>query len=139
MSMDSFSGNSTESIRFDVFDGLDAKEVESIIDATTMKTFSSGDVLCRQGEEGQSMYFIVNGRVQISVQKQGESRPTVLNTLGPGQHFGEMSMLNRSPRTATATAIMETEVARLDHGHFHNLVSSIPGFTANLSLSLIHI
>lgn len=136
MSTDSFSGHSTESIHFDVFEGLDAKEIKSIVDATTMKTFSSGDVLCRQGEEGQSMYFIVNGRVQISVQKHGESRPTVLNTLGPGQHFGEMSMLNRSPRTATATAIMETEVARLDHDHFHNLVSSIPGFTANLSRTL---
>ena len=136
MSTDSFSTNSAETIHFDVFDGLDPAEIRAIVDATKRKTFASGETMCRQGEEGQSMYFIVSGRVQISVQKSGESRPVTLNTLGPGHHFGEMSMLNRSPRTATATAIMETEVAKLDHDNFQQLVDSIPGFTANLSRTL---
>ena len=136
MSMDSFSTASAETVHFDVFDGLDGAEIRAIVDATTRKTFASGETMCHQGEEGQSMYFIVNGRVQISVQKSGESRPVILNTLGPGHHFGEMSMLNRSPRTATATAIMETEVAKLDHDNFQKLVDSIPGFTANLSRTL---
>ena len=136
MSTDSFSTASAETVHFDVFDGLDGAEIRAIVDATTRKTFASGETMCHQGEEGQSMYFIVNGRVQISVQKSGESRPVILNTLGPGHHFGEMSMLNRSPRTATATAIMETEVAKLDHDNFQKLVDSIPGFTANLSRTL---
>ena len=136
MSTESFSNQSAETVQFDVFDGLDGSEISSIVEATQRETFASGDVLCRQGEEGQSMYFIVSGRVRISVQKAGESRPVTLNTLGPGQHFGEMSMLNRSPRTATATAIMDTDVAKLDHDNFQKLVSSIPGFTANLSRTL---
>jgi predicted acylesterase/phospholipase RssA len=136
MSTESFSNQSAETIQFDVFEGLDGAEIRRIVAATERETIASGEVLCRQGEEGQSMYFIVNGRVCISVQKAGESRPVTLNTLGPGQHFGEMSMLNRSPRTATATAIMETEVAKLDHDNFQKLVSSIPGFTANLSRTL---
>ncbi len=136
MSTDSFSTNTVESVQFDVFEGLGESEVNAIVDATSKKVFASGEVMCTQGEEGQSMYFIISGRVQISVEKDGESRPVILNTLGPGQHFGEMSMLNCSPRTATATAIMETEVAKLDHDHFQNLVNSIPGFTANLSRTL---
>ena len=136
MSTDSFSTASAETVHFDVFDGLDGAEIRAIVEATTRKTFASGETMCHQGEDGQSMYFIVNGRVQISVQKSGESRPVTLNTLGPGHHFGEMSMLNRSPRTATATAIMETEVAKLDHDKFQELVDSIPGFTANLSRTL---
>ena len=136
MSTESFSNRSAETVHFDVFDGLDGAEIRAIVDATTRMTFDSGDVMCRQGEEGQSMYFLVSGRVQISVEKPGESRPVILNTLGPGQHFGEMSMLNRSPRTATATAIMETDVAKLDHDNFQKLVNSIPGFTANLSRTL---
>ena len=133
---DSFSTRSAENIHFDVFDGLDGAEIRAIVDATKRKVFASGETMCRQGEEGQSMYFIVSGRAQISVQKSDESRPVILNTLGPGHHFGEMSMLNRSPRTATATAIMETEVAKLDHDNFQQLVDSIPGFTANLSRTL---
>ncbi|QEG25241.1 patatin-like phospholipase family protein [Mariniblastus fucicola] len=136
MSTDSFSSTSAETVKFDVFDGLEGEEIRAIVDATTRKTFASGATMCRQGEEGQSMYFIVSGRVQISVKQDGEPRPVILNTLGPGQHFGEMSMLNCSPRTATATAIMETEVARLDHENFQKLVNSIPGFTANLSRTL---
>ena len=75
MSTDSFSTNSAETIHFDVFDGLDPAEIQAIVDATKRKTFASGETMCRQGEEGQSMYFIVSGRVQISVQKSGESRP----------------------------------------------------------------
>ena len=136
MSTESFSNQSAETVEFDVFEGLDESEIRAIVEATQRETFASGEVLCQQGEEGQSMYFIVSGRVRISVQKSGESRPATLNTLGPGQHFGEMSMLNRSPRTATATAIMETDVAKLDHDNFQKLVSSIPGFTANLSRTL---
>lgn len=121
---------------FRVLEGLDQSEVDAIVSATTRRKFASGEVLCRQGEDGKSMYFIVSGRVQISVEKSSEPKPVVLNTLGPGQHFGEMSMLNRSPRTATAMAIMETEVAKLDHDDFQQLVNSIPGFTANLSRTL---
>ena len=138
MSTDSFptTRRSVKSVSFDVFDGLDDEEIQSIVGATNNKVFSSGETMCRQGEDGQSMYFIISGRVQISVEKQGDSKPVVLNTLGPGQHFGEMSMLNCSPRTATATAIMETEVAKLGHEDFQKLVNSIPGFTANLSRTL---
>jgi len=143
MSSDSYADTSAqsanpfgESVQFDVFEGMEPDQVRQIVDATTKLTFASGETVCRQGEEGQSMYFIVNGRVQISVEKQDQPRPVVLNTLGPGQHFGEMSMLNRSPRTATASAIMETEVARLDHDSFQKLVNSIPGFSANLSRTL---
>lgn len=134
MSSDSFSAISAAP--FDVLDGLDQSEIDAIVGATTRKKYASGETMCRQGEDGKSMYFIVSGRVQISVEKSGEAKPVVLNTLGPGQHFGEMSMLNRSPRTATATAIMETEVAKLDHDDFQQLVNSIPGFTANLSRTL---
>ena len=127
---------SFDGIQFDVFKDLDAAEIQQIIDATTRLTFASGETVCCQGDEGHSMYFIVNGRVQISVEKPEQARPVVLNTLAPGQHFGEMSMLNRGPRTATATAIMETEVAQLDHEAFHRIVDSIPRFTANLSRTL---
>ena len=87
MSTESFSNRSAETVHFDVFDGLDGAEIRAIVDATTRMTFDSGDVMCRQGEEGQSMYFLVSGRVQISVEKPGESRPVILNTLGPGQHL----------------------------------------------------
>ncbi len=136
MSTDSFSISSSENVCFKVFEGLETAEIRAIVDATTRVTFASGETMCHQGEDGTSMYFILSGRVQISVEKQGESKPVVLNTLGPGHHFGEMSMLNCSPRTATATAIMETQVAKLNHSDFQKLVSSIPGFTANLSRTL---
>ena len=123
-------------IQFDVFQDLSEAEIQQIVDATTRLTFASGQSVCQQGDQGHSMYFIVNGRVQISVEKPDQNRPVVLNTLAPGQHFGEMSMLNGSPRTATATAVMETEVAQLDLDAFHRLVNSIPRFTANLSRTL---
>ncbi len=72
------------------------------------KEFPRGTVLCREGEPGREMYVIQSGRVTIHKRVGGVEK--VLTTLGPGEFFGEMSILNNKPRSATATC---AEAARL--------------------------
>jgi predicted acylesterase/phospholipase RssA/CRP-like cAMP-binding protein len=121
---------------FKVFAGLSPDEIQTILAATVRQTITSGQEICRQGEEGNSMYLCASGRTQVTVQKPGQPEPTVINSLGPGSHFGAMSMLIGSPRSASVTAIMDTEVLQLDRQNFDRLVESVPGFAANLSRTL---
>ena len=122
--------------RFKIFDGLTEEQAQEILAASTVKKFSAGQTICRQDDVGREMFFILSGQARITVVKPDDDRPVVLNTLGPGSHFGDMSLLISAPRSATATALVDLEVAELDQENFQRVVATIPGFAANLSRTL---
>ncbi len=67
------------------------------------KHFYAGNVICEQGEDGDTMYFIERGEVEFFAKEAGgNAKP--LRTLGPGKFFGEIALLNGTPRSATAKA-----------------------------------
>lgn len=95
----------------------------------------AGEVICRQGEPGNEMYVVVRGRIKISVER-GSHEFQLLDYLGPGDHFGEMSLLIERPRSATASAVLESELLVLERDDFDKLMQNVPGFAANLSRAL---
>lgn len=76
-----------------------------------------GDVIVREGETGDSLYVIVDGKVEVVDDNR------VLNQLGARAVFGELSMLDSSPRTATVRALEETSLLRLDQTPFYEIMS----------------
>src|SRR5581483_3604116 len=73
------------------------------------QTFKAGDTIIAEGAEGKTAYLIVSGSVEVSV---GEgSQQKVLATLGPGEVFGEMCLIEPGPRSATVKATADTECA----------------------------
>lgn len=118
-----------------LFAGLAEVEIGGIVRAARQTLVRSGQVVCRQGDQGDSMFLILSGRVCVSVDRVGEGE-TTLNHLGTGHHFGELSMLVGGPRTATVRAVMDTELLELGRREFHHLMATIPGFAANLSRTL---
>jgi HEAT repeat protein len=76
-----------------------------------------GDVIVREGEPGDSLYVIVDGKVEVVDDNR------VLNQLGARAVFGELSMLDSSPRTATIRALEETSLLRLDQTSFYEIMS----------------
>jgi CRP/FNR family transcriptional regulator, cyclic AMP receptor protein len=79
-----------------------------------------GTVLCREGDPGLEMYVIQSGRVTIS--KQVGDVEKVLSTLGPGEFFGEMSILNNKPRSATVTCDEDARVLVIDAKTFEAMI-----------------
>ncbi len=73
-----------------------------------------GELIVRAGDLGAEMYVIQSGRVRITKQMGG--REVVLGDLGPGDFFGEMSLLESLPRDADAVAIGETKLLVLNAG-----------------------
>ncbi len=80
------------------------------------KMFAAGEEIFRIGDRGRNAYFIESGSVEVSILRDGE--PFVIAELGVGEIFGEMSMIDDAPRSATVTAKEDTEVIEIQHSHF---------------------
>jgi CRP/FNR family cyclic AMP-dependent transcriptional regulator len=84
------------------------------------REFPAGTVLFRDGEPGREMFVIQRGRVEITV-RAGAVRK-LLSTLGPGEFFGEMSILNGAPRSASATCVEDCRLLVLDARTFEAMI-----------------
>src|SRR5262245_39542709 len=111
------------------------EEVREILAVCRPLHVRRGEVVCRQGERGETMFLIVRGRVSIDVE-YGPGSHQPINSLGPGDHFGEMSLLLDSPRSANVTTVMGTELLELTRPDFERTLATVPGFAVNLSRSL---
>jgi len=76
------------------------------------ETHEAGDVILKEGSHGAGVYVISSGKVEISTMVQDTK--VVLDILGPGDMFGEMSYLDPAPRSATAIALEDTVLELLD-------------------------
>ena len=80
------------------------------------KTYSAGQKIFAMGDEGRNAYFIERGRVQVSLPK--DDGETIIAELGKGEIFGETSMIDEVPRSATVTAVEDTEVIVIQRSRF---------------------
>lgn len=114
--------------------GIDARQLEQVADGATYATFNAGQTICHQGDSGVCLYVVAGGRVQLSVQRKGAFR--MLNYVGKGDHFGELALLTDGRYSATATAMVDTQLVTIDRPHFQHLLTTAPLFAANISRSL---
>jgi CRP/FNR family transcriptional regulator, cyclic AMP receptor protein len=84
--------------RVPLFAGLDNKEIQQIADSMRERHFKAGDTVTQEGAGGVGFFVVESGEADVTV--GGETRGTV----GPGDYFGEIALINESPRTATITA-----------------------------------
>lgn len=78
--------------------------------------FEAGDIILAEGEDGDTAYLISSGQVEVSI-GQGAARK-VVGTLGPGEVFGEMSLIEPGPRSATVKALTDTACIVTTYGEF---------------------
>ncbi len=83
-------------------------------------TLPPGEVLFREGEQGDQMFVLQSGRVRLT--RRGRKGVQELATLGPGEFFGEMAILNNRPRTATAEVIETAKLLVLDSKTFETML-----------------
>jgi len=88
------------------------------------KVYADGEVIFREGERGEMMYSIQSGQVKIT--KQAFSGPIAIATIGLGEIFGEMSLFDKLPRSATATAQGEARVLSIDRQKLFSSISHDP-------------
>ncbi|XP_074717264.1 cGMP-dependent protein kinase 2-like isoform X2 [Strix uralensis] len=81
---------------------LSNTHLHKLLDAMEECTFAPGHVIIQEGDEGENFYIILKGEVRVSQRVDGQEK--LLRVLGPGEHFGELSLLQNSPRTASCRA-----------------------------------
>jgi CRP-like cAMP-binding protein len=114
----------------DILDRKTLAGVQSEPAAQEPASFPAGKVIMSAGAVGAFMYVVLEGRVAISV---GNS---VVERVGPGGIFGEMALVDRSARAASATAETDCRMLAINRTDFINLVKAKPGFGASLLKSI---
>lgn len=95
------------------------EQLSELLDRGTWVQFSPGSEVMSQGDVGDAFYAISSGRVEIV--RDG----AVVNTIGPGSHFGEIALLMDVPRTATVVATTPVRAFRIDRNGFDRLVANV--------------
>jgi len=114
----------------EVIQNLPARERQAIAPFLKPVSAQPGDVLCREGTPGEYFYMIVQGEAEVRKNQK------VVNTMGPGEVFGEMSLLTGEPRSATVIAQTPMELYQLHQEHFNDVLTWSPHMAWALSRSL---
>ena len=104
--------------RVPLFAGLDNKELDQIASSLRERRFKAGDVVTQEGSGGVGFFVVEEGEADVSI--GGESK----GSIGPGDYFGEIALINESPRTATLTARTDMLCYGMTPWDFRPLVES---------------
>ena len=107
------------------FVGVDEETLNILRRMAALKEYPARTVLCRQGEIEHTFYVVVNGRVSV-VQRVGDGEERLLGLLGKNAIFGEMSLIDDSPRMATVMTVVPTTVLEITEQVFDQLVLNSP-------------
>jgi len=111
-----------------VFKGLGGAELVEVERIMHWREFNTGEVIMRQGSAGHGMYIIVHGEVSIT----HEGSDHVLAELGAGDFLGELSILFKQPRSATATAKTPTRTLSFFQTDLYKLIEGDPKLGAKI-------
>jgi CRP-like cAMP-binding protein len=97
-----------------LFSGLDDDAAEALSASMVENHVLRGEVLFHEGDEGDRLYVVTEGKVKLG-RSSADGRENLLAILGPGQMFGELSLFDPGPRSATVTAITDCTMQSLAH------------------------
>jgi CRP-like cAMP-binding protein len=113
-----------------MFSSLNKRELGLIARSADVVTVKPGTEIVTQGTPGHEFYLVVSG--QAVVRRNGRK----IATLGPGQYFGELALLDRGPRSATVTAESEVELAIISQREFLAVLNQVPAVAYKLLVSM---
>ena len=124
---------STETLaRVPLFSGLETRDLERIADSFKQRDYSAGDTIASEGSGGAGFFVIGDGTAKVSV--HGNDRAT----LGPGDYFGEIALLDEGARTATVTAETDMTTYAMTFWEFRPIVETDARIAWKLVQALAH-
>lgn len=95
-----------------IFGGLDDAVLEGFVRRLPISSLSPGSAVFREGDQGRELFVVLGGEMEVLKKSKGEREARVA-VLGPGDWFGEMSILDVMPRSATVRVLAPSRVLRL--------------------------
>ena len=114
-----------------LFAGLEDEDLESLISVASRRKYPKDGVIFFEHDVGDALFMILSGRVKVTILSD-DGREIILAMLSDSDFFGEMSLLDDEPRSATAIALQETEIVVLHQRDFLSIVEKRPRVLINL-------
>lgn len=110
---------------------MSGEDLATVIAQAQRRRYAPSDHIIQENAPGDFVYLILSGKVQIAktIESIGSQ---VIRVFGPGDYFGEMSILEDKPRSAEATALEPSELLLLTKEHFEALLISFPNVASNI-------
>jgi signal transduction histidine kinase len=112
--------------RVPLFEGLDRAQMTQLCRSSRRVSVKTGDLLIEEGAPGHALYIVLSGELEVS--KRADGGDVVLAVRKAGEFLGEMSLIERAPRTASARATTDGEMLEIDAAAFQSLIETNPGF-----------
>jgi CRP/FNR family cyclic AMP-dependent transcriptional regulator len=109
-----------------LFAGCTKKDLKLVLSQAERVNVRPGQVLISEGQTGREFFMVLDGTATVS------RRGRKVTTLGPGQSFGELALLDPAPRNATVVASTDMELVVLGQREFAKIVDATPGFARSL-------
>jgi CRP/FNR family cyclic AMP-dependent transcriptional regulator len=113
-----------------MFSACSANQLRTVRKAIEEVVVPAGRVLCEEGTLGREFFFVVDGTA--SVRRNGRR----VTTLGPGKWFGELSLLDRQPRSATVVSETPMTLLVLEQRRFNGLLEEMPTMSRKLLVAM---
>jgi uncharacterized membrane protein len=107
-----------------LFDTMAPEDIEGLAKKLVERKFEPGQIVFNKGDKGSSMYIIRSGAVQIFLPAEKDGPRVVLKDLRTGEYFGELSLFDDKPRSASVEAVVETDLLELTRDDFADHLST---------------
>jgi CRP/FNR family transcriptional regulator, cyclic AMP receptor protein len=114
-----------------LFSGIDPAAAHALYASMTQVQLPRGQAVFQEGEPGDRLYIIGFGKVKLG-RRSSDGRENLLSILGPGEMFGELSLFDPGPRTASATAVADARLFELGHAELIEWLERYPAVAKHL-------
>jgi CRP-like cAMP-binding protein len=108
----------------EIFKGMDGSEIKSVAGICQEKDYANGSIIFNEASGDCGMYILVQGQVDIQMTLGIDSAPATVHVIRDGEVFGELSLVDRAPRSATAKSAGDSKTFVLEADAFENLVKT---------------
>lgn len=120
-----------------LFSDLKPEDLEPIKRLVVTRNYAKNAILINEGDEANAMYIINSGRVRVFV-NDSEGREFTLNTMDSGEYFGELSLLDDEPRSASVIAMEKSSISIIYKEDFNKALMASPSIAISLLKNLSH-
>lgn len=117
--------------RVSLFSRLKKQDLARMADKAASRVYQAGEVLIREGQKDRSLFVITQGKVEV-MKSLGKKEERSVAILGPMAYFGEMSLIDGLPRSASVVAREETHTLSLNHSDLYEEIKRSPDVTIHL-------
>jgi CRP-like cAMP-binding protein len=120
----------------ELFENQPPEVVGAVLAQGHLVEYGPGDVVVRQGDQGDRLFVVKSGVLEVVAAPTDGSEPVVIAYLGTGEVLGELALLTGSPRSATVRSPEHAELFAVDKAVFFDLMGILPAFSRNLCVVL---